>query len=919
MSSKSEYSNIAFISYKREDEAWAKWLQKKIEHYKLPIEIRKIHPNLEFSERPRHVFKDTTDLSGGVLAKAIKAGLDSSKFLIVICSPRAAKSEWVCKEVQEFIDSGREEYIIPFIIEGEPHAKNKENECFPSTLKSLAGERELLGININENGREAAIVKVVARMFGLSFDSLWQRFKREEKQRKRSIITAFILAIIVLLSIIAYGAWMNHRISSERDRTNIANKQLFSANQRINKQKDELQKANDSITKQKTDLQVAFDKLSKTESALFKSNMDLAKSNNKLQKEKQNVLKANKNILIQRSIEYGNLAYNYIEDGKIPEAEELLHKIIPDDEDQYVYTPQMERALRRYYNYKNCVGIKLVENKELLGSYVNDFPLYLSKYGFPKTKTTCDKIYLPSNIIATVVFNQKEDTLLVINDGFENTILSKDGNLLLGYKNDSIYIWNICEKHCLCQEFLYDGIYDVKFLNNNRICVLGEKHFTIYKFNSSSLELESKTKILNRPKIWKNKYGNIPFLCDDKDKRLIYQQEDSCLIVQQIGTNNKIVEKKIDGVIESIALLQKDYPALAFTYKNENQDLYEHNSNRLEILHYPSFFLLYKKRFDGYIDKLEFSTSNYLGALVKPHKEGITQLYLWDMSKPIKWKSEYSNLPQTVTINKAYMFENIKFITNDGCIVYLKKSKETNLYTLFLLDLISNTTYVLLESEYSYEIDAKSSLDGNYIVYYKWNGGVWLYDRKKREKKKISSNDFSAFRNISISPDGSKIAFRAYKSIGMSNIVIYDVNNQKIKQYTLKSGFGMALNCNGSKLLLEDVNTILYDYNLNTLKSEKISSPVGSRITNTFGYSKNGEYIYQIYCKENYNDEYVKNYYIKIWTSDKHELIMENLIDYSNQLFIDADKEYIYRTSNCESEIIPFKKIDFLIQFFKNN
>lgn len=29
MSSKSEYSNIAFISYKREDEAWAKWLQKK--------------------------------------------------------------------------------------------------------------------------------------------------------------------------------------------------------------------------------------------------------------------------------------------------------------------------------------------------------------------------------------------------------------------------------------------------------------------------------------------------------------------------------------------------------------------------------------------------------------------------------------------------------------------------------------------------------------------------------------------------------------------------------------------------------------------------------------------------------------------------------------------------------------------------
>ena len=160
-----KYTNIAFISYKREDEVWAKWLQKKLEHYKLPTEIRKKNPDLEFYECPRHIFKDTTDLSGGVLAKAIKAGLDSSKFLIVICSPRAAKSEWVCKEVQDFIDAGREEYIIPFIVEGEPYAKDIENECFPTSLKTLAGERELLGINISENGREAAAVKVAARMF----------------------------------------------------------------------------------------------------------------------------------------------------------------------------------------------------------------------------------------------------------------------------------------------------------------------------------------------------------------------------------------------------------------------------------------------------------------------------------------------------------------------------------------------------------------------------------------------------------------------------------------------------------------------------------------------------------------------------------------------------------------------------------
>lgn len=194
-----DYKYLAFISYKREDEKWAKWLQHKLEHYKLPSSARKINPLLP--ERVKPIFKDTTDLAGGVLEKTIQEALKASRYLIVVCSPRAAHSPWVSKEVQEFIDSGREECIIPFIVSGEPNANESEKECFPQNLRGLSGSRELLGININEMGREAAAIKVVARMFGLQFDTLWQRWERETQKRRLWILLLSILAALIGITI----------------------------------------------------------------------------------------------------------------------------------------------------------------------------------------------------------------------------------------------------------------------------------------------------------------------------------------------------------------------------------------------------------------------------------------------------------------------------------------------------------------------------------------------------------------------------------------------------------------------------------------------------------------------------------------------------------------------------------------------
>ena len=193
-----EKEYFAFISYKREDEKWAAWLQHKLEHYKLPSNL---NGRTDLPKYIRPVFKDTSDLSSGVLSTEIKAALEKSKYLIIICSPNASRSKWVNKEAQEFIDSGRSDRIIPFIIEGIPYSGEPESECFPRAIRELPESKELLGINIKEMGRDAALVKVVSHMLGLSFDTLWQRHEKENRRiRAFWIIGALIVALAGFLA-----------------------------------------------------------------------------------------------------------------------------------------------------------------------------------------------------------------------------------------------------------------------------------------------------------------------------------------------------------------------------------------------------------------------------------------------------------------------------------------------------------------------------------------------------------------------------------------------------------------------------------------------------------------------------------------------------------------------------------------------
>lgn len=194
MKTSNAYKNFAFISYSHRDIAIAKWLQRNLERFKLPTEI---HNDINAKSRYlRPVFRDQSDLNTGILGYELRKNLEESKYLILICSKNSAQSQWVSDEAKAFVEMGRLDKIIPIII---PEIGINERNLFPFYLRKLFEQnhdKELLGINIGEVGREKTLIRVVSRMLNVSFDSLWKRHRRQKRLRILSVSATIVIALL---------------------------------------------------------------------------------------------------------------------------------------------------------------------------------------------------------------------------------------------------------------------------------------------------------------------------------------------------------------------------------------------------------------------------------------------------------------------------------------------------------------------------------------------------------------------------------------------------------------------------------------------------------------------------------------------------------------------------------------------------
>ncbi|MET0071967.1 MAG: TIR domain-containing protein [Candidatus Thiodiazotropha sp.] len=133
----------AFLSYRHtdnleQDREWASWLHRELERYDIPAELvgKRNHHGSIVPERLFPVFRDEEELpADSSLRDVIRSALDKSSSLIVLCSPRAVKSQYVADEIEYFINLGKGDRIIPAIVAGEPG--DEKAECFPAPLRHI--------------------------------------------------------------------------------------------------------------------------------------------------------------------------------------------------------------------------------------------------------------------------------------------------------------------------------------------------------------------------------------------------------------------------------------------------------------------------------------------------------------------------------------------------------------------------------------------------------------------------------------------------------------------------------------------------------------------------------------------------------------------------------------------------------------
>ena len=195
----------AFISYSHRDKRIAGWLHRALETYRLPPHLledgsdTRLHP----------IFKDREELpAADSLGDAIESAIRASDALIVLCSPDAARSPWIAREIDSYKRLNGDRNVFPVIVEGDPP------DNFPAPLlvryengapTQEAAEPIAADLRKTGDGRKLGKLKLVAGLSGIDLDNLVQR-DAARRQRRLAYVAGLLLVGMIGTSALALYA-----------------------------------------------------------------------------------------------------------------------------------------------------------------------------------------------------------------------------------------------------------------------------------------------------------------------------------------------------------------------------------------------------------------------------------------------------------------------------------------------------------------------------------------------------------------------------------------------------------------------------------------------------------------------------------------------------------------------------------------
>ena len=216
----------AFISYSHQDSKVAAWLHRRIEAFR----PRHALSDPSLPEKLSPVFKDREELpSAANLSTVIEDAMSASAFLIVLCSPSAAKSPWVNQEIQHFKMLHGDQRVLAYIVDGEPQGPNS---CFPKALlhpvlpdgsldESISIEPVAADQRPHADGRTNASQKIIAGMLGVGFDRIHNREQQIRQRRLLSISIFSTLGFVVAVALAATAFIARNQAEAQRQRAEI--------------------------------------------------------------------------------------------------------------------------------------------------------------------------------------------------------------------------------------------------------------------------------------------------------------------------------------------------------------------------------------------------------------------------------------------------------------------------------------------------------------------------------------------------------------------------------------------------------------------------------------------------------------------------------------------------------------------------